>query len=60
MVDDTEQPGSSGAGQSVSEVMDRLESLRSEEMNVPRAPLHGVLFDQIQEVEQRLLALWRG
>jgi len=56
VVDDTEQSGTSGPGQSVSDVMDRLESLRSEEEDRAESATAGVLLDQLQEVEQRLLA----
>jgi len=47
-------------GQSVTEVMDRLETLRAEEDERARRPDDGVLLDQLEEVEQRLLAFGEG
>ena len=59
MVDDTEWGGTnteSEDGQTVNEVMDRLEKLRAEEDERGGGTDEGVLLDQLDEVEGRLLA----
>lgn len=43
-------------GQSIGEVMDRLERLRSEAEDRAESADEGVIIDQLKEVEQRLLA----
>jgi type II secretory pathway predicted ATPase ExeA len=47
-------------GQTVSEVMDQLEDLRAGEKARSETPEEGVLLDQLDEVEQRLLAFGEG
>jgi hypothetical protein len=44
------------SGQTVNDVMDRLETIRSEDEARSTAASEGVLLDQLAEVEQRLLA----
>nr|WP_276275662.1 ATP-binding protein [Halomicroarcula sp. SYNS111] len=58
MSNDSDGPaGTDGeAGQTVDEVMDRLEEVRAAEQARSEDPTEGVLLDQLQEVEERLLA----
>jgi len=48
------------SGQTVTEVMNRLERLRGEEADRSATTDEGVLLDQLTEVEQRLLAFGEG
>ena len=63
MVNDTDGSGGNTeaeSGQTVTEVMDRLEEIRGEERDRSTTTEKGVLLDQLEEVEQRLLAFGEG
>ncbi|MDS0260364.1 ATP-binding protein [Haloarcula sp. S1CR25-12] len=62
MANDTDGPGGTTeteSGQTVTEVMDRLEELRADEGDRSTAD-EGILLDQLDEVEGRLLAFGEG
>jgi len=64
VVNETSGPGGTETetedGQTVTEVMNRLETLRAEEEERSASTEDGVLLDQLEEVEQRLLAFGEG
>lgn len=64
MVKDTDGSGGTNTGtessRTVAEVMDRLETIRAEEDERAETTEEGVLLDQLNEVEQRLLAFGEG
>ena len=63
MVNDSERSGGTTeteSGETVTEVMDRLEQLRADDRGRSATSESGVLLDQLDEVEQRLLAFGEG